>query len=167
MDQWAGGKTRRVTVCSALFCFCKRCWDTYWSRDRNQQGDWLLTIIPVCCLTWSSWIPSHMPYSLVSRLCTKLARFLLSTSIISLIVSAAFEDSKGIVWNNEKSCKEHPSVLWPVGKAEGSSDLRSTAQHCGRVSGYRGRSGGLHSEMAGKLHVYVSIRLHLCGFVTD
>ena len=59
-DQWPSGKTECITVCSALFCFCKWCWDNHWSRDCNKQGDWLLTVIPVCCLTWSSWVLLHM-----------------------------------------------------------------------------------------------------------
>jgi len=49
----------------------RKCWGSYRSRDHHQQGDWSLTIIPVCCLTWSSSILSHMLYSPVFRLCTK------------------------------------------------------------------------------------------------
>lgn len=123
-DQGVCGRIERFAVCSASSWCCRRCcWDVYWFCGCNHQGDWPLTSIPVCYLTWSSWKPPHMPHSLVSRSYTKLAPFLSPKSIIWLIVFAAFEDSKGIPWSDEKPCKQHPSAVWPARQAQGSSNL--------------------------------------------
>ena len=126
--QGDGCRTKQVTFYSASFCCCKRCcWDVCWFRNRYQQGDLSLTIIPICCLTKSSWILSHTSYFLVSRSYTKLAHFVFSASIKLLIVFTAFEDSKRNSWGNEKPCKQHPRARLPARQAQGSSNLTSTA----------------------------------------
>ena len=149
MYQGDGIRTEQVTFCSVLLCSCKRCcWDVCRFRDRNQQGDWSLAVIPVCCLTWSSWLLSHTSYFLVSRSYTKLVPFLFSMSIKLLIVLAAFKDARRNSWGNGKPCKQYPSAHWPAQQAQWSSSLRSTAQYYEWVSWNLARSGGLHLEMA-------------------
>jgi len=107
---------------------------------------WLVCV----CVVWFEAAESCRAklYFLASRSYTKLAPVLFSTLITSLMVLAASEDARGILWSHEKPCKQHPSALWTVQRVEGGSNLRPTVPYYQRISHYHGRSGQLHSEMA-------------------